>query len=379
VNPKVVVIVINYNGWKDTVECLESLRHTDYDNYETILLDNGSDDNSLEMIRCYCQGRLSVDSKLPFADGSTEPVKLFFSPADSIEGMNQEETKSDTSGNSRRLVVIRTEVNHGFVGGNNLAVQFALKHLSPDFVLLLNNDTIVHPHFLVALVRAGMSTHRVGLVQPKILSSDGLTIDNVGVILSPIGFLCPRGRGEIDSGQYDGLSESGFFFAAGTCLLIEREFLVRLGSDLFDDLLFAYNEDLDLSWNARMLGFRVLVCTSSICYHKGCRTSRSFGREKDLWMCRNTIRIFTKNYSIISVVVILPVFLIRYLADALFSTFRERDITPLQILFHSIVWNVALLKDTMKRRKYVQSIRTVGDREVMNFMAPFGESRLFHD
>jgi hypothetical protein len=369
VNPKVAIVILNYNGWKDTVECLESLRQTDYDNYETILLDNGSDDNSLEMIRCYCQGRLSVDSKLPFADGLMEPVKLRFCPAGSIERMNQDETKADSSGNSRRLVVIRTEVNHGFVGGNNLAVKFALRHLSPDFVLLLNNDTVVQPHFLAALVGAGMSTQRVGIVQPKILSSDGSTIANVGVILSPLGISRGRGYGEIDFGQYDGLSESGFFFAAGTCLLVGREFLMRLGRDLFDDLLFAYNEDLDLSWNARMLGFRVLVCTSSICYHKGGRTSRSFGREKDFWMCRNTIRIFAKNYSTLSAFVILPVVLLRYLAGALLTSFRERDITPLRTLSQSVIWNAAFLKDTMTRRNYVQSIRTVSDRKVMSFMS----------
>ena len=366
--PKVVIIILNYNGWKDTVECLESLRRIDYDNYEILLLDNGSDDNSLEMIRLYCEGSLGVDPEFHYPSQSTMSIRSVYYPSDRIGDTSYVEFHWTDSANPERLIVIRTGDNRGFAGGNNIAVKFASRYLAPDFILLLNNDTTVDSSFLAELVRTATSNERTGLVQPKLLFSHDLKINNVGIALSPLGYISQRGIGEVDSGQYDGSSESGFFYAAGTCLLIGREFLSRLGDELFDGFLFSYNEDLDLSWIARMLGFRVLVCTGSTCYHKGGRTSSTFGRIKDFWMCRNTIRIFVKNYSCSSVFVILPVVLLRFSILSLLASFRKRDMSSFRILSKSIIWNVMLLKDTLSRRRHVQSIRTVGDREIMKSM-----------
>jgi len=62
-NPRVSIIILNWNGWEDTIECLESLYQITYPNYDVIIVDNGSEDESLEMIRKYCQGKIRVESK----------------------------------------------------------------------------------------------------------------------------------------------------------------------------------------------------------------------------------------------------------------------------------------------------------------------------
>ena len=118
---KVTIILLNWNGKEDTIECLESLKHITYPNYEILLVDNGSTDGSVECFR------------------------------ERYPGME----------------IIENGENLGFAEGNNVGIRRAMDE-GADYVLLLNNDTVVDPEFLGELVKVGESDPKIGIVGPKI-------------------------------------------------------------------------------------------------------------------------------------------------------------------------------------------------------------------
>ncbi|GFP33386.1 rhamnosyltransferase [Candidatus Hakubella thermalkaliphila] len=75
-NPKVSIIILNWNGWKDTIECLESLYQITYTNYDVIVVDNGSEDDSIEKIKGYCEGKIEVESKFFEYSGENKPIEI---------------------------------------------------------------------------------------------------------------------------------------------------------------------------------------------------------------------------------------------------------------------------------------------------------------
>ena len=290
-NPKVSIIILNWNGWKDTIECLESLYQITYPNYDVILVDNGSEDESKEKIKEYCEGKIKVESKFFEYDPINKPIKIIEYTREEAEAGGGKEGEISDLPSNRKLILIKNEKNYGFAEGNNIGIRYDLKALNPDYVLLLNNDTVVDKEFLGELVKVGESVEKIGLAQPKILHYSDLTIDTTGCFCDISGAVMSRGVFEEDKGQYDHLKDAGFFYASGACLLIKKNLFRELGKELFDKYLFAYHEDLDLSWIARLLGYKIIYCPNSICFHKGGKTSGGWNPRIAYWGYRNWIRI----------------------------------------------------------------------------------------
>src|ERR1035437_2216086 len=122
IQPKVFIVLLNWNGFNDTVECVNSIKKISYGNYEIIIVDNESENDFEKLENIY----------------------------------------------SNEIILIRSDVNLGFAGGNNLGIKYALKN-DADFVLLLNNDTTVDPDFLDGLIKSGIEKE-FGIVAPKILN-----------------------------------------------------------------------------------------------------------------------------------------------------------------------------------------------------------------
>src|SRR3989339_346256 len=119
--PLVYILILNWNGKEDTLECLSSLKKIDYPNYKTIVIDNGSTDDSVKII----------NKKYP------------------------------------KIKIIENKKNLGYAEGNNVGIRYALKNKA-DYVLILNNDTIVDKKFLTELVKVGESNEKVGIVGPNV-------------------------------------------------------------------------------------------------------------------------------------------------------------------------------------------------------------------
>lgn len=366
--PRVSIIILNWNGWRDTIECLESIYQIDYPYYDVIIVDNGSKDESTEMIKKYCEGKIKVESKFLKFSGENKPIRIIEHRKKNVESGGEKDGRITEVSTNKNLIMIRNEKNYGFAEGNNIGIKYALKVLDPNYVLILNNDTVVERRFLDELVEVGEQNEKIGIVQPKILYYDDLTINTTGMLCDIFGATMHRGKGERDNNQYDNLHEINFFYGSGACILIKKELLYKLGENYFDDLLFAYYEDVDLSWRARLLGFRVVYCGDSICFHKEGKTSGGFNPQTAYWGYRNRIRVLIKNYSIKTLLIVLPITILLEFSMSILSSIYRKDCRYFNNFIKGLVWNINNLKDTLEKRNFIQSIRKVGDKQIMKYM-----------
>jgi GT2 family glycosyltransferase len=217
---KVSVIVLNLNGYEDTRECLASLRKVRYPNFDVVLVDNGSSDNS----------GYRLEREFP-------DVKF-----------------------------IRSERNTGFTGGNNLGIRYALDG-GASYVLMLNNDTIVSPDFLEKLVEVAETDSGIGIVGPKILyASDPQRIWFAGGYIRHGSGACHHvGLNELDQpDKYREAVDSAFI--TGCAMLVKSEVFRKIG--LLDDKLFCTFEDVDFCMRATEVGSRSVFVPASRIWHK---------------------------------------------------------------------------------------------------------------
>jgi GT2 family glycosyltransferase len=246
--PLVYIVILNYNGLKDTVECIESLQKITYKNYKIIIVDNNSIDNSEEILR----------QKFP------------------------------------NYKFIQTGENLGFAGGNNVGIKHALK-ANAEYILLLNNDTIVEKSFLEPLVETAESAKDIGVVGGKIYYNDSGLIWYAGANLNQYtGKTQHFGDREKDSGQYNNIRETGY--VTGCLMLIKRSAIEKAG--LMDDSYFLYYEETD--WNVRIkkLGYRLIYNYNSVIYHKVSSTTKNINEKMKYYYDRNVNYFINKNFGL---------------------------------------------------------------------------------
>jgi len=219
--PKVSIIILNWNGLEDTVECLESLKNITYSNYEVIVVDNGSKGNDAQVL---------------------------------------EERFGDY------VHLIRNDKNYGYTGGNNIAIRYVVDNSAPDYFLILNNDIIVAPDFLDQMIKSTKSDASIGIVGPKVYySSFPDHIQSVGgKVNMRTGQASLIGVKEIDAGQYNTRQEVDYVF--GCCLLIKNEVIQKVG--LFDESYFCYWDETDYCFRAREANYKVVCIPEAKIWHK---------------------------------------------------------------------------------------------------------------
>lgn len=220
-NPKVSIVILNWNGWRDTIECLGSLFKINYPNYEVIVVDNGSTDESIEKIK---------------------KLKL-------------------------KIKLIENKENVGFAEGNNVAIRKILKEKKSDFILLLNNDTVVDKNFLEGLVGVAQADERIGIVGPKVYFYKRKDeIQSAGSMVNLYFGKFPQVKSD-KTREVD--------FVTGACFLIKTKVIKKIG--LLDKRYFSNFEDADWCLRAKKAAFSVFYVPSSIIWHK---VSRSFKKNK---------------------------------------------------------------------------------------------------
>lgn len=252
--PKVSIIVLNWNGREDTIECLDFLKEIDYPNYEIIVVDNGSSDDSVEKIKEY---------------------------------------------KNQRIKLLTLNSNLGFAGGNNVGIKNALEN-GADYVLLLNNDTAVEKDFLSHLIQAAeeqepLYSKKIGVLGPKIYFYDnpkqiwfaGGKINRILTKGEMVGY------GEIDRGQFNEIKETDYI--TGCCLLIKREVIEKIG--LMWDGYFLYYEDTDWSLKARQNGWKIIVAPKAKIYHKASRSTKEGSFSYIYYHSRNGLYLAKRNGS----------------------------------------------------------------------------------
>jgi len=195
---------------------------------------------------------------------------------------------------NKKLILIKNEKNYGFAEGNNIGMRYALKALNPDYILLLNNDTVVDKGFLDELVKVAESDEKIGIVGPKIYYySEPTRIQHAGGIINMwTGRRYMRGYGEIDDIKYNELMPVDFI--TGATLLVKRDAIYNIG--LLDPDYFSYTEDIDWCYRTTKCGYRILYVPNAKIWHKvSATTGGEMSATSLYYIVRNTIIFMKKN------------------------------------------------------------------------------------
>ena len=262
----VSIIILNWNGWKDTIECLESLCRIDHPDYEIILVDNGSSNNSAGIIKKWAEGKERTSSPIKYFEYTKEELDT----GQYLKGKK----KFDSFPSDKKLFILKNDKNYGFTGGNNIAINQILEESRSEYILLLNNDTVVSQDFLTELVKVAQSRKNIGIVGSKIYNYDGKNrqkiIQSAGSTINLYtGNITMYGSNQIDRGQFDDIRTVDYI--SGACLLIKREIVQKIG--ILDDDFFAYFEDVDWCLRAKEKKYDVVYAPASTIWHKGGETS----------------------------------------------------------------------------------------------------------
>jgi GT2 family glycosyltransferase len=283
----VYVVLLNWNGWRDTVACLQSLLHSSCIQLRIVVCDNASTDGSLDHIAAWAEGAQSVDKpaipRLSRLLGHP-PLPL---PYMRITRTTAEQQKKP---GSAPLVLIDNGANLGFAAGNNVGLRFALNKPDMDYVWVLNNDTLVEPDCLANMVRRLQSNPAPAVCgsmihffdQPEIIQAIGGNRFNYLTGEAA----CSEGRFTHEDTALDIDSiERQLAYLSGCSLLLPRDFLESVG--LMSEDYFLYYEEID--WFTRCAGrYRICIAPDARIYH---REGRSIG-SKNLYKSASTLSDF---------------------------------------------------------------------------------------
>ena len=304
--PRASIIIVSYNNREDITRCLESVRRTACPGYEVIVVDNAS------------------------TDGSADAVAAGFPEA----------------------TTVRSSANLGFGGGCNLGATRA----RAEFLVFLNPDTIVEPGWLSALVNALDANSRVGLVTSKILMlGEPERINTCGNTVHLSGLTLCRGLGA-SSRSYQ--KEEEVDAVSGAAFAIRRDVFQSLGG--FDESMFLYMEDTDLSLRARLAGWESLFAPQSIVYHD---YSLKVFPLKVFYQERNRYLMLLKNFRWATLVALVPALL---MAEAITWGFvLLYDRRNIWNKLKAYQWTVRNWGAIMNKRRTTQSSRKTGDHELL--------------
>ena len=288
--PRVAIVILNWNGWEDTIECLESIYQIDYSNYRIVLVDNNSSNGSLLKIKDYCSGKIKVKSNFLEYNGNNKPIQ--------IKEYSKEESESKTNKKdltSNQLVLITNDRNYGFAEGNNIGIRYSLQTLNADYVLLLNNDTIVDKNFLGEMVDLGVTDENIGIIGPKIYYYDDP--DTIWCIGGKIDWKLARGlhvgTNEVDIDQYNKTEE--FDYVSGSAFLIKQEVLDKVG--LMDNKFFLYFEESDLALRASKKGYKSVYAPEAKIWHKVSKSGGGLSKPIGLYYITRNRWLFMKKWA----------------------------------------------------------------------------------
>ena len=263
VTPKVYVIVINWNGEDDTIQCLQSLTEVAYDNLHVIVSDNGSRAESLRALREWAAGA-GLDISSP--DGP--PV-------------------TNMSSGIRTLCLLENGRNLGFTGANTTGIAYAMSH-DAAYVMFLNNDTVVTKDFLALMVGVAERDPAHGIIGCKTLLADGggaeRRVWSLGGYSYVLGNPMNRGRNQLDRPEWKGVLQSDL--VCGCCMLIKRAVVEKVGVQ--DDTLFFGIDDVDYSLRAARQGFKNVLALDAEIFHQGSRSTEGRTGLLLYYLFRNT-------------------------------------------------------------------------------------------
>jgi GT2 family glycosyltransferase len=308
--PVVSIVIPNFNGKRHLEGCLSSIENLTYQNSETIVVDNASTDDSVDLVK----------AKYP------------------------------------EVKILVNVTNLGFAEGCNVGIRKA----KGTYVVLLNNDVEVDPNWLKELVLVAQSDPRIAVCASKIMMFHNRIIFNsAGGEYDRYGSGHDRGLFELDSGQYSRLEN--VFFACGGAMLVRSDILREIG--LFDSRYFMYGEDVDLCWRAWLSGHSVVYVPSAVVYHKYGGTMKTLTVQRLYLTNRNNLCSLLKNYSLKSLVKTFVRFISLKIAEITLFLISRRINASIALL-KAALWNIMNFPETYKKRTETQKQRKMPDSEI---------------
>ena len=318
--PKVSIIIVNYNGKELLQKCLDSLLNVRYDNFEIILVDNNSTDGTVEFV-----------------------------------------TKNHPS-----IIIIKLDSNKGFAEPNNIAAKIA----KGEYLLFLNNDTVVTHNFISEMVKVMETDKKIAICQSLLLKPDG-SIDSSGDFIDELGVVY-NSKTKIDE-----IREVSS--AKGASMLVRSDIFKKLGG--FDQKFFVTFEDVDLCWRSWILGYRVLIIPASIVYHVGGITIKKLKSEIAFHGFKNQISMKITNFETRLVFKKLLIFFIKYgLRESKiwldYSLTGTTSLTPtkyekkiaakprITIILKSLFWILTNSRYLMKKHHEINSKRVLQTKQL---------------
>jgi hypothetical protein len=302
--PKVYIIVLNYKNWQDTVECLESLFKLDYKNYQIIVVDNNSPNDSIERITKWANGNETVISVV-----NPELQHLSFPPVQKpvrFKLLSQTESLIQNS-ITDKLILIKADQNRGYSAGNNIALKYGLAQNDADFFWILNNDVVVEPNALSTLTEKAAfykeSNQKVGIIGGKVmyyhLPNRIQAASGSFFRLKTARLTTGLGHFEEDKGQYD--KEVAVDFVMGACMFVSKEYIEEVG--LLSEEYFLYLEEPDWVEKGKRKGaWETGYAWNAKIYHKeggasggGTHRKNKISFLADFYVQRNKI-LFTRKF-----------------------------------------------------------------------------------
>lgn len=254
----IAVCLLNYNGYKDTIECTESLLKQKGVKFSIIIVDNCSTNNSVLEIEKYLCNK-------------TQFQKLFFGEKEEIN-------------HSAQVYLIQSSENNGFSAGNNIAIQFCQNRLQPDLILLINNDTIVPSAFLSTLCSEYLRIQdqekkKIALGVPEYSYFTKKRVHSGFQYLNLL------------SGLSFGLPIIPFYkYICGACILLDKN------TPLLDDKYFLYFDDVEYAKILQKAGYKLCKTAKTHYYHKLSATTSTVSSTTSIYF-RSMWRFFKRNYS----------------------------------------------------------------------------------
>lgn len=317
----VSIIIINWNGIRWLKRCFDSLLAQTYSKYEIILVDNASTDESINYV-----------------------IKHYPS-----------------------VKVVTNHRNLGFAAGNNLGI----KHAQGEYILLLNNDTWVEPSFIESLLVEKKQQNKDAIAPMQIYYDKKSDEASEFVsLIDPLGHPIYMPTSE---------TKQNSFFLTGVAILFSKALYEE--SDGLDDNFFMYVEEVDWFWRLNLLDKSFGYASNVYVYHYGAGSlegSRSKGMKYNsfLWRNQNTLQMLLKNYTLCSLLLVLPLYILQNIFEILiFLVLLKPKIAGSYI--EGWWFNIINIRRTMAKRKNIQKNRKVNDSAIVKRMY-LGSGKFYH-
>ena len=315
---RVLIVVLNWNGADDTVDCINSLQKQSFKDFQILIVDNGSKQKDYK--------KLSLLKE-----------------------------KSN-------ITLLRNEKNLGFAGGVNTGISYAIRN-NYEFVCLFNNDATADKDWLNNLVKGFDKNESISAVTGLLLHEDGKTIDSTGDYYSIWGMPFPRSRNE----PTPNAPESGYVFSAsGGATLYKTNLFKEIG--LFDESFFAYYEDVDISFRTQLTGHKIYYTNDALAYHKQGATSGKIPGFTVYQTFKNLPLLYIKN---VPTSLLFPIGIRLFVLYWLFfgNAIKHGSGTPAAKGWLASIWY--FWTKALWNRFYIQSHKTVSTNYI--------KSLIFHD